>query len=70
MDERFARVWDRFASDDEARSLAYATLNARLEGMNEFRAQLDKQAGTLVTREAHAHDRGPDLEARKRRRQS
>ena len=39
----------RLAELDRATSLASDALEERLEGMNEFRAQLDKQAGTFVS---------------------
>jgi hypothetical protein len=40
----------RFAALEKAMAATKADLNIRLEGMNEFRAQLDKQAQTFVPR--------------------
>ena len=36
---------------DQARALAHASLEVRLEGMNEFRATLTQQAQTFISRE-------------------
>ena len=45
MDLRFAKV-------DQDRIEAKVEMERRLEGMNELRAQLDRQAGTFVTRDS------------------
>jgi hypothetical protein len=41
---------DRLAELDRATTLAALTLRERLEGMNEFRAQLKDQAATFISR--------------------
>jgi len=38
---------------EKATETATAEMDRRLEGMNEFRAQLDKQAGHFITRAEH-----------------
>ena len=43
----------RHVSIDKAVSLAHGTLEVRLASMNEFRAQLERQAGGFVDRRAH-----------------
>lgn len=50
--EVHAKAHDReHASTKEALDKADAALEVRLEGMNEFRAQLEKQSSTFLTRE-------------------
>ena len=52
MVEHLSKLTDeRFAAAREALRVALAALEKRLDQMNEFRAQLDKQAATFVTRE-------------------
>jgi hypothetical protein len=41
----------RFCAAQKALELSSGELNRRLEGMNEIRSQLDRQAATFVTRE-------------------
>lgn len=41
----------RISDIDKSTKLAAETLEKRLEGMNEFRAQLEKQTGTFLTKE-------------------
>jgi hypothetical protein len=50
IDVRIAEMDKRFAAIDRSVDLATAGVNQRLEGMNEFRKQLDSQADTFVTR--------------------
>jgi uncharacterized membrane protein len=40
----------RFNASEKAKELAYATLEKRLEAMNEFRDTLKDQAGNFITR--------------------
>lgn len=40
----------RFEENEKARQIAFNALEKRLDGMNEFRHQLDRQAGTFVTK--------------------
>ena len=47
--ERF--LAEKFVTIEEARTLAKIEQDRRLESMNEFREQLNKQANTFVTRE-------------------
>jgi hypothetical protein len=42
----------RFEEQDKALHLSRNEMNRRLEGMNEIRSQLDRQAATFLTREA------------------
>ena len=61
---------DRCLDDLElARAQAHGSLEQRLESMNEFRAQLDKQAGTFINRAEHDHlcERVSDLERNRAR---
>jgi len=44
------RMEERFADQERATKLASDTLNARLEGMNEFRSSMKDQAARFVTR--------------------
>src|SRR6266576_5556263 len=46
------RVTELFQLRDREIALASEAVDKRLAQMNEFRAQLDKQAGTFATREA------------------
>jgi uncharacterized coiled-coil DUF342 family protein len=41
----------RFEDQDRALKLSRDEMNRRLESMNEIRSQLDKQAGTFLTKE-------------------
>ena len=43
----------RFNEAEKALRLAGAEMNRRLEGMNELRSQLDRQAATFITRNAY-----------------
>jgi len=43
----------RHQAMDKAVALAHGALEARLESMNQFRAQLERQAGGFVDRRAH-----------------
>lgn len=48
----FERVVNtELAAREKAVTLAFDALKAKLEGMNEIRSQLDRQAATLVTKE-------------------
>jgi hypothetical protein len=42
----------RFSESEKALRIATAEMNRRLEGMNEIRSQLDRQASTFVSRDA------------------
>ena len=57
VEARFTHLEDamelRHAAMDKAVALAHGTLEARLESMNQFRAQLERQAGGFVDRRAH-----------------
>ena len=50
QDIEIARLEERLKAAELARELAVKDLDRRLEGMNEFRRQLDVQAETFVTR--------------------
>ena len=50
QDVEIARLEERLKAAEFARELAVKDLDRRLEGMNEFRRQLDVQAETFVTR--------------------
>ncbi len=52
LNERNARMDDRFGSHREAIQKAEDSMNKRLLAMNEFRDQLASQAATFATREA------------------
>ena len=49
VDELEKRIYQHFASDEKLRGKLEQTVDTRLEGMNEFRHQLDRQASTFVT---------------------
>ena len=57
VDARFRSLEDaiqlRAETHERALEIAHRGMEKRLEGMNEFRAQLEKQAGTFVDRRAH-----------------
>ena len=46
-------VLDKFDSAEHALELAFNHLNSRLEGMNDFRQQLQSQTATFITRNEH-----------------
>lgn len=50
QDIEIARLEERLKSADSARELAVKDLERRLEGMNDFRKQLDRQADNFVTK--------------------
>jgi Flp pilus assembly protein TadB len=43
------RIYERFDAERELREKMEQSVNGRLEGMNEFRHQLDRQAATFIT---------------------
>jgi hypothetical protein len=43
----------RFSESEKALVIATHEMTRRLEGMNEIRSQLDRQAATFLSREAH-----------------
>jgi len=49
MDEREKQVNIQIKAIERSTSLAKLEMDRRLEGMNEIRAQLDRQAGTFAT---------------------
>jgi hypothetical protein len=49
LDERFRGIYERFKSEEKARDETKRALDAKLEIMNEFRQQLNRQAATFVT---------------------
>jgi len=49
MDEREKQVNIQIKAIERSTSLAKLEMDRRLEGMNELRAQLDRQAGTFAT---------------------
>jgi len=50
QNEKIIRLEERLKASDEAKAIAYAEMQRRLEGMNEFRAQLDNQSKTFITK--------------------
>ena len=50
IEERDRLYIGKFESIENSTVLAAAAVDRRLEGMNEFRAQLNAQAGTFITR--------------------
>lgn len=51
LDERNRRYEQRFEASQEALHTALMALEARLQGVNEFRATLSDQASTFATRD-------------------
>lgn len=51
QDIAIARLEEQLAAEKEAKEIAYTEMQRRLEGMNEFRRQLDSQANTFVTKD-------------------
>ena len=49
LDERFRGIYERFKAEEKARDETKRALDAKLEVMNEFRSQLNRQAATFVT---------------------
>jgi hypothetical protein len=47
---QIVRLEERLKASDEAKALAYAEMQRRLEGMNEFRQQLNDQTKTFITK--------------------
>jgi hypothetical protein len=43
------RIYERFTLQERVQDEKWAANTAKLEGMNEFRAQLTRQAGSFVT---------------------
>ena len=52
QDIKIVRLEEQLKAAEQARILAVKDMERRLEGMNEFRRQLDAQAETFVTRAA------------------
>lgn len=50
QDLEIARLEERLKAADQARELAVKDMERRLEGMNEFREQLKRQADTFITK--------------------
>ena len=50
QDIKIARLEEQLKASDEAKEVAYKEMQRRLEGMNEFRAQLASQAQTFVSK--------------------
>jgi len=50
QDIQIARLEERFSAEREAKERAYTEMQRRLEGMNEFREQLHRQAETFITK--------------------
>ncbi len=51
LGERFERINDRFTAMDESIKVAATEMNRRLEGMNEFRAQINSAETKFMTRQ-------------------
>jgi hypothetical protein len=49
LNERFRGIYERFKAEEKARDETKRALDAKLEVMNEFRSQLNRQAATFVT---------------------
>jgi hypothetical protein len=49
LNARFGSIYERFKAEEKARDETKRTLDNKLEGMNEFRSQLNRQAATFVT---------------------
>jgi hypothetical protein len=49
LNERFNSIYERFKAEEKARDETKRALDAKLEVMNEFRSQLNRQAATFVT---------------------
>jgi hypothetical protein len=60
FNEKFSALEQQLALRDKTHNLAVtkaeAEMNRRLEGMNEFRSQLTRQAGTFVSKEVFDRD--------------
>lgn len=50
QDIQLVRLEEQLRASNDAKNVAYKELERRLEGMNEFRAQLNSQAQTFVTK--------------------
>ena len=65
IEERNKRIDERFDSVEEARKLALATMNQRLESMNKFREALRDQTVKFFTKSEHeAYMRETEVELR------
>ena len=51
--EKIARLEERLQASQDSLKLAREQMDKRLEGMNEFRLQLNNQAATFITRKEH-----------------
>ena len=50
QDIQIVRLEEQLKASVEAKNVAYKELERRLEGMNEFRAQLNSQTQTFITK--------------------
>lgn len=65
IDERCKRIDERFCSIEEARNLAFKTMEDRLARMNEFREALRDGQARFFTKDAHeAYMKATELELR------